>query len=53
MTMDGYPLMSDQESKLPVPQFLKILTNNGIPAAKAMLINGKMSESPSCPKGFC
>ena len=43
--LDTDSLMSDQESKLPVPQFLKILMNNGIPAGKAMLITGKMSES--------
>jgi hypothetical protein len=34
--------MTDQETKIPLPKFLKILTNNGVPAAKSMAITGKM-----------
>ena len=28
--------------KLPLPTFLKVLTANGVPAAKAMAVTGKM-----------
>ena len=28
--------------KLPLPKFLQILTGNGVPAAKAMAVTGKM-----------
>jgi len=36
--------MSDQptNSKLPLPQFLKILTGGGVPMAKSMVVAGKM-----------
>ncbi|KAF5363885.1 hypothetical protein D9756_000451 [Leucocoprinus leucothites] len=44
--------MADQESKLPLPQFLKILTNNGIPAAKAMAITGKIYKMYNTPSHF-
>ena len=29
-------------TKLPIPMFLKLLTSNNVPAAKAMSITGKM-----------
>ena len=34
-------------TKLPLPTFLKVLTGNGVPAAKAMAVTGKMSAKPS------
>jgi hypothetical protein len=39
--------MADQESKVPLPQFLKIMTNSGVPVARAMSITGKMLETIS------
>jgi hypothetical protein len=32
----------DQESKLSLPKFLKVLTGNGVPVPKAMAFAGKM-----------
>lgn len=34
--------MVDQDLKLPLPKFLKILTGNGIVVSKAMAVAGKM-----------
>ncbi|KXN89656.1 hypothetical protein AN958_05523 [Leucoagaricus sp. SymC.cos] len=41
--------MTDQELKLPLPQFLKIMTNNGIPAANAMALTGKIYKVYNTP----
>jgi hypothetical protein len=33
-------------AKIPLPEFLKVLSSNGIPMKKAMEVTGKMSVEP-------
>ncbi|KAF9446939.1 hypothetical protein P691DRAFT_761189 [Macrolepiota fuliginosa MF-IS2] len=41
--------MTDQESKLPLPRFLKIFTTNGVSVPKAMAVAGKIYKEYSTP----
>jgi hypothetical protein len=34
------------DAKIPLPEFLKVLSSNGIPVKKAMEMTGKMSVEP-------